>query len=65
MDEMDEIWPDGFFWISGQIFLAGFSGRIPRGIRSIRGAKTGSGSRPGFYNKEMEAMGLEPMTSRV
>ncbi len=39
MDEMDEIWPDGFFWISGQIFLDGFSGRILSGIRSIRGAK--------------------------
>ncbi len=35
MDEMDEIWPDGFFWISGQIFLDGF---FPDGSRAVYAA---------------------------
>ena len=58
MDEMDEIWPDGFFWTN-----------FPDGSRAVYAAyaaqKTGPGTRPGFHNREMEAMGLEPMTSRV
>ena len=43
---MDEIWPDGFFWPD-----------FPDGSRAVYAAyaaqKTGPGTRPGFYNREM------------